>query len=182
MPSEQPTLSTAPSSYPTAIPSESPSSSPTSVASVGGVVWEDSNGDGLIDVGEAVLPNKQVSLLDETGNVVKTTTSSSDGSYSFTGVLPDTYSITVVSGEEFLFSPVMSGGNTMRSTTLVSGYNLMSQSSSGAGISDPITLSGGEERDDMHAGVYIPIMIGNKVSCTMYRSRSLLEDHRYHII
>ena len=178
MPSESPTLSTAPSSYPTAIPSESPSSSPTSVASVGGVVWEDSNGDGLIDVGEAVLPNKQVSLLDEAGNVIKTTTSSSDGSYSFSGVLPDTYSITVVSGEAFLFSPVMSGGNTMRSTTLVSGYNLISQSGSGAGISDPITLSGGEERNDMHAGVYMPITIGNKVSCTMHRSRSLLEDHR----
>ena len=163
VPSQQPTLSTAPSSHPSSVPSKSPSSSPTSVASVSGLVWEDSNGDGLIDDGEAMLPNKQISLLDQGGNVVKTTTSASDGSYSFTGVLPDIYSITVISGEEYRFSPVMSGGNKMRSSTVVSGDNQMSQTGSGEGTSDPITLSEGEERDDMHAGVYRPISIGNKV-------------------
>jgi hypothetical protein len=131
---------------------------------VGGLIWVDLNGDGLIDVGESMLPNMQVNILDEGGNVVQTTTSASDGRYFFTGLLPDTYSITVVSGEEYLFSPVMSGGNQMQSIAIVSGENqLMSQFVSGEGTSNPITLSGGEQRDDMHAGIYKPVTIGNKV-------------------
>ena len=131
---------------------------------MGGLIWVDLNGDGLIDVGESMLPNMQVNILDEGGNVVQTTTSASDGRYFFTGLLPDTYSITVVSGEEYLFSPVMSGGNQMQSIAIVSGENqLMSQFVSGEGTSNPITLSGGEQRDDMHAGIYKPVTIGNTV-------------------
>jgi len=163
MPSQQPTLSTAPSSHPTSTPSVSPSSSPTSVAGLGGLVWDDLNGDGLIDSGETMLSSMEVSLLDEAGNVVKTTASTSDGRYFFSGVLPDTYSITVVSGAEYQFSPVVSGGNQMRSSTVVSGDNQIAQSGSGQGTSNPITLSGGEERNDIHAGMYKPITIGNKV-------------------
>ena len=162
-PSQSPTLSTAPSSHPTSNPSVSPSNSPTSVAAVGGLVWDDLNGDGVIDSGETMLQSMEVSLLDEGGNVVETTTSASDGSYFFSGILPDTYSITVVSGVTYLFSPVVSGGNQMRSSTVVSGDNQIIQSGSDQGTSNPITLSGGEERDDMHAGMYKAVTIGNKV-------------------
>jgi len=130
---------------------------------VGGTVWDDMNGDGFIDGGESMLPAIEVSLLDEGGNVVQTTTSASDGSYFFSGVLPDTYSIKVFSGTEYIFSPVVGGGNQMRSSTVESGDNQIIQFGSGQGTSDPITLSGGEERDDMHAGMYKPITIGNKV-------------------
>eukprot|EP00986_Skeletonema_menzelii_P004265 scaffold1448_cov80-Skeletonema_menzelii.AAC.1 len=161
-PSSEPSSeSSSPSSHPTLTPSASPSSTPTSVSGVGGKVWDDLNGDGLIDSGEVMLPNIEVSLVDEEGSVVDTTTSASDGSYSFSGVLPDTYSITVVSSTEYVFSPVVNGGNQMRSVE--SDDNQIIQTGSGQGTSNPITLSGGEERDDMHAGLYKPITIGNKV-------------------
>ncbi len=150
-PSLSPSESTAPSSHPSLTPSASPSSDPTSVSGVGGTVWDDLNGDGLIDSGEVMLPNIEVNLLDEGGNIVMATTSASDGSYFFSSVLPSTYSIKVASGIDYTFSPVVNGGNQMI------------QSGSEEGISNPITLNGGEERDNMHAGLYKPITIGNKV-------------------
>ncbi|KAL7497451.1 hypothetical protein ACHAWT_007422 [Skeletonema menzelii] len=160
-PSGSPSISTQPSSEPSSNPSlsSSPSANPSDSPSISAAPTDQPNG--LIDSGEVMLPNIEVSLVDEEGSVVDTTTSASDGSYSFSGVLPDTYSITVVSSTEYVFSPVVNGGNQMRSVE--SDDNQIIQTGSGQGTSNPITLSGGEERDDMHAGLYKPITIGNKV-------------------
>jgi hypothetical protein len=64
-------------------------------ASIAGVVYEDLNGNGTFDAGvDVVLAGAVLTLTNAQGQVVATTTSADDGSYSFTGVAPGTYTIT----------------------------------------------------------------------------------------
>ena len=61
-------------------------------ASVGDLVWEDLNGNGLQDAGEPGVAGVVVRLLDKTGaTVVKTTTTDANGLYLFSSVLPGEY-------------------------------------------------------------------------------------------
>jgi len=66
-------------------------------ASVGNRVWNDVDGDGVQDGGEAGLNGVTVELLDGDGDVVATQTTSGDGNYSFTNLTAGTYSVRVVS-------------------------------------------------------------------------------------
>jgi hypothetical protein len=47
-------------------------------------VWEDKNGNGVQDAGEAGIVGAKVELKDESGKVVATTSSGTDGKYTFT--------------------------------------------------------------------------------------------------
>ncbi len=58
---------------------------------IAGIKWEDLNGDGQIDLGEALLDNWVIELLDTQGSVIDTQTTDADGSYRFTGVSPGSY-------------------------------------------------------------------------------------------
>ncbi len=62
------------------------------IGTVGGVVFNDLNGNGLQDAGEAGLSGVTVSLLDAAGAVITTTTNSSGG-YFFGGVTPGAYTV-----------------------------------------------------------------------------------------
>ncbi len=55
-------------------------------ATVGDRIWLDSNGDGLLGVGESGLAGVEVTLKDQYGTPLQVTTSDSQGRYSFTGV------------------------------------------------------------------------------------------------
>jgi hypothetical protein len=61
-----------------------------------GTVYNDLNGNGAFDVGEPGLQGWTVNLLDAMGNLVATTTSAGDGSYSFGNVGPGQYTISEV--------------------------------------------------------------------------------------
>src|SRR6185436_6369427 len=65
-------------------------------ASLGDRIWNDLDGDGNQESGEAGLNNVTVALLDSGGNVVKTTTTSGDGNYSFNDLVAGTYTVRVV--------------------------------------------------------------------------------------
>jgi uncharacterized repeat protein (TIGR01451 family) len=66
---------------------------------VGDRIWLDTDGDGVLDIGEPGLGNVTLTLKDQFGTPVATTTSDSNGFYSFTGVLAGTgYYVEATSG------------------------------------------------------------------------------------
>ncbi len=60
-------------------------------ASLGDLVWRDSNTNGIQDSGELGIEGVLVELLDEGGAVIATTTTNADGLYSFDDLLPGVY-------------------------------------------------------------------------------------------
>ena len=66
------------------------------IGKVSGTLYEDSNDDGIFDENEPRLPaGITVNLLDEDGNIVATTETEADGSYSFENVADGNYTIQV---------------------------------------------------------------------------------------
>jgi protocatechuate 3,4-dioxygenase beta subunit len=63
------------------------------LGTIGGVLWRDTDRDGLRDADEDPIPPQEVVLRDASGAIVATTTSAPDGSYSFTGIPPGTYTV-----------------------------------------------------------------------------------------
>ena len=65
---------------------------------IAGVVWFDRDGSEAQDGGEPGFGNVTVELLDSNGAVVATTTTAPDGSYEFTGLVYDSYTVRVDAG------------------------------------------------------------------------------------
>nr|WP_261341176.1 SdrD B-like domain-containing protein [Fimbriiglobus ruber] len=63
--------------------------------SIGNLVWNDANNDGMVDNGEAGIPGVVVSLLNASNAVVASTTTNSQGSYLFTDLIPGTYHVQI---------------------------------------------------------------------------------------
>ena len=66
---------------------------PPKAGSICGFKYEDKNGNGMQDPGEALLPGWTMLLLDAAGNVVATAVTDADGQYCFTGVPMGTYTV-----------------------------------------------------------------------------------------
>jgi serine-aspartate repeat-containing protein C/D/E len=62
-------------------------------ASLSGKVFVDLDNDGAYDSGETLLSDVTVFLYDNEGTLIATTTTDDNGAYSFTGLMPDTYSV-----------------------------------------------------------------------------------------
>ena len=104
-------------------------------ASIGDFVWYDLNGDGVQDGGSEVgLYNVTVNLYDGSNNLITTTTTLANGSYTFTNLAPDDYYIEVIPPTGYNISPRNQTGATADSdidtttgrtitTTLISGEN-----------------------------------------------------------
>ncbi|MEO7715843.1 MAG: SdrD B-like domain-containing protein [Capsulimonas sp.] len=72
------------------------------VGSLSGVFYLDGDKDSQYDAGEALFPGVTVTLKDASGSIVATTTTDSDGAYSFTGLTVGSYTVSapgVVSGD-----------------------------------------------------------------------------------
>ncbi|QQZ28160.1 IPTL-CTERM sorting domain-containing protein [Thiothrix subterranea] len=63
--------------------------------SLSGVVWTDTNSDGVRDGGESVLAGVSVTVLDSSGNPVATLTTDAQGAYSAADLPPGTYTVNV---------------------------------------------------------------------------------------
>ncbi len=63
--------------------------------SLSGVVWTDTNTDGVRDVGEPVLAGVSVTVLDSSGNPVATLTTDEQGVYSAADLPPGTYTVKI---------------------------------------------------------------------------------------
>lgn len=66
------------------------------LVSVGNLVWEDRNNNGLVDAGEPGLPDIPVRLYDLTDTLLMTTTTDANGNYRFSGLLPGDYIVEIV--------------------------------------------------------------------------------------
>ncbi|MEZ4884190.1 MAG: SdrD B-like domain-containing protein [Chitinophagales bacterium] len=65
------------------------------LAGLGGTVWLDLNGDGVMDLNEVGIEGVPVTLLDADGNIFATTTTDPDGNYTFSGLVPGEYTVMV---------------------------------------------------------------------------------------
>ncbi len=101
--------------------------------SVTGIVFTDSNADGVQEAGETGLAGVTVNLLSSGGSVIATTTTGSNGSYSFTGMTPgsDTIQIVAPTGDQFSTAST-------DAVTLASGGS----ASFNAGVYAPASVSG----------------------------------------
>ena len=78
--------------------------------SIGDRIWNDADGDGIQDDGEAGIGGVTVELRDAgTGTLVATTTTAADGSYRFDLLLPDTYRVVVTDTGNVLTSYTQTG-------------------------------------------------------------------------
>ncbi len=92
-------------------------------AEVGDIVWLDTDGDGIRDVGEPGLANLEVILKDQYGTPLMTTTTDATGHYRFTGVTPGNgYYVEATSGT--LPSGVQQSAPSGRSDNRTDAFNL----------------------------------------------------------
>jgi uncharacterized repeat protein (TIGR01451 family) len=121
-------------------------------ASLGDKVWRDSNGNGIQDAGEPGFGGVTVTLFDSTGGVVATTTTAPDGGYTFTGLLPGTYTVgfTAPAGASFTLANV--GTN-----------DAVDSDALPTGRTGPITLAAGENNTTVDAGLIPPASLGDRV-------------------
>ncbi|NYE60388.1 protocatechuate 3,4-dioxygenase beta subunit [Duganella sp. 1224] len=119
-------------------------------ATVGDRVWEDSNGNGVQDSGEAGIVGVKVDLKDASGNIVKTTTTGADGKYSFT-VDPGKYTVSVTAPAGMTATGQHKGADGVDSDVDANGQ------------SDQITLGAGQTNNNVDAGFYKGATLGDKV-------------------
>jgi fimbrial isopeptide formation D2 family protein/uncharacterized repeat protein (TIGR01451 family) len=122
-------------------------------ASIGNQVWEDTNGNGVQDAGEAGIDNVTVNLYDGGGNLVGSTTTAGGGLYEFTSLIPDDYFIEVVSPAGYLVTEQDQGGNDAVDSDI----------DPTTGRSTVISLTSGENDSTWDAGLFQPASIGDFV-------------------
>jgi hypothetical protein len=113
-------------------------------ASIGDIVWLDTNKDGLLDNGETGVAGVTVELLNATGtSILTTTTTNSSGGYEFTGLNAGTYEV------KFL-APT---GDTFTTKSVGSNAAINSSASQTTGVTSPITLTAGQVDNNVEAGL-----------------------------
>jgi SdrD B-like domain len=104
---------------------------------IGNRVWIDANENGAQDVGEVGLTNAVVTLHNGLGTLVGTVTVGATGTYEFTGLEADTYTVTVSPPADYTATFDLDGLSTLNSAE--------------------VFLAAGDERDDVDFGyVYVP--------------------------
>ncbi|MCA0353764.1 MAG: hypothetical protein LCH85_17360 [Chloroflexi bacterium] len=123
------------------------------LASVGNLVWEDQDGDGIQDGTEPGVGGVIIRIYDNSNALVDTQTTAPTGVYSFTGLIPATYTIEFQQpvGMEFT-TPNVGGDDTVDSDV-----------NPNTGITPAIDLAAGENDMTWDAGVYTPVSLGDLV-------------------
>ncbi|MCC2670805.1 MAG: conserved repeat domain protein, partial [Armatimonadetes bacterium] len=127
----------------------------STTATVGDLIWDDQDADGIQDPGEAGLAGASVRLFTAANAAVGSpVTTTASGLYNFSGLATGSYYITVTLPSGFVFSPqdVASGGSTEATDSDVA---------TATGKSAPFTLATGENRTTVDAGGYRPASAGD---------------------
>jgi uncharacterized repeat protein (TIGR01451 family) len=127
--------------------------------SFGDLIWEDGNGDGIQNGTEQGLAGVKVYLTDGSGNrisaggVPMSTTTASDGSYSFSSLTPGSYGIEVERPTGYQF--------TARDRGVDDSFD--SDVDGTTGKSSILTLLSGQSNSDLDAGLFRPVSLGDKI-------------------
>ena len=117
-------------------------------ASIGDYVFRDLNGDGKQDAGEGGVNGVKVNLYDSANNLVATATTLGDGKYLFDNLIAGNYTV------EFVKSTLASGFNLSPLATTTPDKD--SDANVTTGKTGTITLTEGQTRTDIDAGVTTP--------------------------
>jgi hypothetical protein len=113
-------------------------------ASIGDIVWLDTNKNGLLTTGESGVGGVTVELLNSTGtSILATTTTNSSGGYEFTGLNAGVYEV------KFL-APT---GDTFTTQGVGSNAAINSSANQTTGITSTITLTAGQVDNNVEAGL-----------------------------
>jgi protocatechuate 3,4-dioxygenase beta subunit len=118
-------------------------------AAIGNFVWEDLNADGIQDAGEPGIENVTVTLQDDNGNVLNTTTTDASGFYEFTNLVPGDYIVVFGTPAGFEPTPANQGGDDDLDSDAVGGQT---------GV---INIESGEVDNSNDAGYYETAALGN---------------------
>ena len=128
------------------------------VAGLGDFVWEDQNGNGRQDGGELGIDGIGVQLYDATGtNLLANTITSGGGAYSFPGLSGGSYQVRF--GRS---TATITYTRTLTDTAVGTDVD-DSDANVGTGFSGPITVPGTGVNNDVDAGLYRPVTLGNRV-------------------
>ncbi len=122
-------------------------------ATIGDFVWEDTNGDGIQDPGETGIDGVLVTLYASDGTVVGTTTTV-NGSYSFTDVPAGEYYMGFGTPTGYSASPANQGGDPTQDSDIINPIS---------GVTAPFSLSPGDVNNDIDAG-FVPGTTGSTIS------------------
>jgi len=125
------------------------------LAKLGDTVWEDCNGDGILNNGEQGIAGIKVEVYDADNVLVKITSTGADGKYIVDGLYPGDYYVKFVIGDYEFTMPGIGGDGTVDSDV---------DDSNGAGTTALVTLSAGEcDISSFDAGLYKCVRIGELV-------------------
>lgn len=122
-------------------------------ATVGGIVWEDVNGNGVREDGEPGLSGVTAKLYNNSNVVKGTTTTDNNGSYRFAGVAPGTYYVGFTLPTGYVYTLKDQGGDDTRDSDPVTT----------TGKTAKFTLSPNGNNLTQFAGMYRPITLGNRI-------------------
>ena len=133
----------------------------TGLGRITGTVINDIDGNGTRNGAEGPISGVNLSLLDQNGNVVHTTTTAADGTYSFNSLPPGQYSVVETDPLGYI-STTLNSISVFLAGSQVADVDYFDQVSGGANIIDPaVTKQGSPERAVVGDEVIYTITVGN---------------------
>jgi len=123
-------------------------------SSIGGVVWEDVNQDGILDPGEIGISGIRVNLYDCQDALLDSTVTNQTGSYKYDSLLAGDFVVQFTAPPGYFFSPQDQSPSDV----------IDSDADPATGRTDCFVLGEGEEALNWSAGLYLPIVIDS--GCT----------------
>jgi len=120
-------------------------------SSIGDKVWLDTNKNGAQDAGENGIDGVTVELYDTAGNLIATTTTANGGLYHFDNLIHGDYIVEVEPPVGYLVTAQNQSGNNATDSDIDQNNHR----------TDTITLGMDEDRTDIDAGLYTPVISGN---------------------
>ncbi len=111
-------------------------------SSITGLAWHDRNANGLQDENEPVMTGQTVTLLDDQGSVLQTTTTDDQGTYTFSDLYGDDYQIHVALAQGYRYTSQDMGDDALDSDV-----------DAQAGNTAVIQLANGQHLADVDAGM-----------------------------